>query len=587
MTMSKIGSETTERMPRWTLVALSLAALWFSVTHCLQLFTEAINWDEFALLARADRMHRLGEFVTGGRPGLVVLALIPFVKDCTDSVIAVVNARIAWLLPTFGYLAGVGLLIRRWYSLLGRPEEGTVQGIVTVALLAFLPAFVSWSVQVRTDQVAIAAAVWGGVLLQSRGRLQAAGAGILFGIGLLCSQKAAYVILLSGLMYFSASMWSLAGAAASTADRIKSASIGLVIAAVAATAVVAVYLTAVPSATGVVTGRGLSAAIDTMNWVRATQGYRAYLVHLPRLVVHWMLLAVLIVWLANALVRRDRVQLPIVGTAVAILALGALVARFHGSTFPYFIMTLGLFPCVALGMAAGWAFSIGGRLRWIALSAFVWLAALQSSRESLEMLQDTQETQRATMRIANALVDRGFRGYSVEGALFCARDPDPIPTMFSQDIWRRFKDSPKAATDFVSDLRARPLAFFIESYRLNQFPSSVRQFFRDHYVWYGSSVFVAGFELPPHMESRTIDVLVDGSYQWVAQSGFAESTVTIDGIAVTPGQSISLTRGTHELKAMQSPAAGALILGEVQPDIRIEYPAFYSLRQILQLGGNR
>ena len=141
-------------MPRWAIAVVMMVGAWFLATHLLHAFTEAINWDEFALLERADRKLRLGDFAGGGRPGLVTTALMPFVSDCIDSVRSVVHARLLWQLMTLAYLVGVYFLVRRWFVHAGRTHEGQMQGLLAVALLAFLPAFVTWSVQVRTDQPA-------------------------------------------------------------------------------------------------------------------------------------------------------------------------------------------------------------------------------------------------------------------------------------------------------------------------------------------------------------------------------------------------------------------------------------------------
>ena len=89
---------------------------------------------------------------------------------------------------------GVYFLVRNWFRFSGRPERGTLEGAAAVALLAFLPAFVTWSVQVRSDQPALAAAVWGGVFLLSIGLQRAAIGGLLFALALLCSQKSIYPI---------------------------------------------------------------------------------------------------------------------------------------------------------------------------------------------------------------------------------------------------------------------------------------------------------------------------------------------------------------------------------------------------------
>ena len=92
---------------RWAMATLLAIGTWVVVTRFFHVFTEAINWDEFALLARAEATLRFGEVEGGGRPGLVSIALIPFVADCVDSVRAVVWARAAWQVLTLAYLAGV------------------------------------------------------------------------------------------------------------------------------------------------------------------------------------------------------------------------------------------------------------------------------------------------------------------------------------------------------------------------------------------------------------------------------------------------------------------------------------------------
>jgi hypothetical protein len=71
-----------------------------------------------------------------------------------------------------------------------------------VALLGLLPVFLEWSLQVRTDQLALAGGVWGGAaLLASQRRPSLAlAAGAALALGWLSSQKLAYVAALVGVL---------------------------------------------------------------------------------------------------------------------------------------------------------------------------------------------------------------------------------------------------------------------------------------------------------------------------------------------------------------------------------------------------
>ncbi|MGH9386930.1 MAG: glycosyltransferase family 39 protein [Vicinamibacterales bacterium] len=79
---------------------------------------------------------------------------------------------------------------------------GHTGAVIGVALLALAPAFLRWSLQVRTDQPALMFAVWGGVALlaSTRRAWLAALAGAGFGLGFLCSQKALYVAALAATL---------------------------------------------------------------------------------------------------------------------------------------------------------------------------------------------------------------------------------------------------------------------------------------------------------------------------------------------------------------------------------------------------
>ena len=565
---------------------VSLAA-WFVGTHYLHVYSEVINWDEFALLARADRSLRLGEVAGGGRPGLVSIFLMPLVRGCVDSVATTVNARLVWQFITLAYLVGVYFLVRRWFVHSGRPSEGRIEGLLGAALLAFLPAFVTWSVQVRTDQAALAAAVWGGVLLIGTGRWSAVLAGALFGTSMLCTQKGIYAVSLGTLLYCTATASRYASAPAAGRSELAATSIRLVLVAFGAGTVLGAYLYLVPAAAHLATQAGFESGFQAMQWVRERQGYRIYTVHADRLVVHWALFAALLAGSVYAILRRDARMAMTIGTSWFVLLLGAAVIVFHGASYQYFMVTAGLFPAVGLAIASGPALRATGRLMWPVTAILLTSLAMQSALEVFEMLDDTQAEQRETIRLANALSVNGKRGYSADGALFWSRDPDPFPIMFSRDIWFHFTDKPEAVESFISEFRERPVAFIVESYRLQQFPEEIRAFWHEQYVWYARSLFVAGFRLNDERQSRSIDVLVPGRSRWMPDGEFAASPIFVDSNEVQPFGETYLELGRHELQVGALPVKGRLVLADL-PVIELgDYPAFYHRQHRERLGGYR
>ena len=109
------------------------------------------------------------------------------------------RARRLWLFFTLALLAGVGVLAAQ---LQPNRDRRLADALLAIGLMALIPAFLEWSIQVRTDQIALAGGVWGGVaLLASRRRpLFALAAGALFCVGFLSSQKLLYVAALMGLL---------------------------------------------------------------------------------------------------------------------------------------------------------------------------------------------------------------------------------------------------------------------------------------------------------------------------------------------------------------------------------------------------
>ena len=445
----------------------------------------------------------------------------------------------------------------------------------------------TWSVQVRTDQVALAASVWGGALLLSTSRRQAALAGLLFGIALLATQKGLYAITFSGLLFATASVPRLWPKSSSTNREFRTIAARMALVSVALAAVLGIYLLLVPNAGRLASGAGVASTIATMDWYRESQGYRIYTVHASRLVVHWALFAALLFWTLRTAIRRTQTEyLPII-TSWLVLLLGVVVAVVHGSRFPYFVMTAGLFPAIGLTLAVGGPLALAGRMRWPVTAALLVLCALQSGQESIEMLGDTQHEQRDTMRLIRETSLRNRRGYNVEGALFCAGDPDPIPTMFSQQIWRRFKDSPQEELKFIEEFRDRPIAYLVESYRMNQFPPAIRTFIDGHYVWYEHGLFVAGFPIGPARGRFNADVIVAGNYRWAPSRPQDAGAIKVGLTEVAPFESIYLAVGSYPVESLTQASIGSLMLADLPAPSRDTFDGFYLNRQILQLGGRR
>jgi len=228
---------------------------------------------------------------------------------------------------------------------------------------------------------------------------------------------------------------------------------------------------------------------------------------------------------------------------------------------------------------------MSGRWSWALVAVAVALSAAQSARESVQMLHDTQREQRETLRLVYDSPLKNRRGYHVEGALLCMRDPEPMPVMFSPMIFQRFRASPQAMenrSDWIKEFRDRPIAYIVESYRLGQFPDEIREFWSKHYVWYARSLYVAGFKIE---EQTEVDVIVPGRYRGDADPATPTAQLKLGTVLLAPGDEIDLSEGTRPAQPVGKEARGELILADLPKPIRDQYPFFYLRRQIEQLGG--
>jgi hypothetical protein len=471
-------------VPRTALarVALGVALAGFLALRVAAVSTESLNWDEFALADRAARALETGELRTGGRPGLGVLALVPFVGECEDEVAILRAARLAWVVITALFAAGVFALAV--VAQRGAPRRFANAALAT-ALLVLVPEFLRWSLHVRTDQIALAAAVWGAVaLLLSRERpAHAVLAGALFGAGYLATQKLLYVAALAGLLAAADLRFGAELRARREAAR-------GVLAAGAFVAVVGAYSLVVAQLfdwKGLVQSERMG---DVFAFYRETLGFAQYRAMLPELGPHGVLLAALAFATWRLPERRRELA-----AAWAALALGLAIALFHAGAFFYFWMTLGVFPAVAFALGAdAIRDALTPRVRG-ALFAAVWVVLVaQAGAESANLLRDTQSVQVASVAFVHENFARTDAGFQPERALFCQRDPEPFPAYFSQLIaWRfsgeRARENGEA---LLAAFHAKPVKFLVGSWRMGQFPRPIQRFWIENYQPYHGSVFVAG-----------------------------------------------------------------------------------------------
>jgi hypothetical protein len=555
---------------------LAGAALVLLASQWRAIHTENVNWDEFVLLARAEMTTRTGRIYSGDRPGLATLILVPFVENCRDAVQAIVSARKLWLVFTAAYLAGVFALVtgtigerRNWHG-----------AALAVALVALVPVFLRWSLQVRADQPALLFACWGGVLLlaSSRRRMLAIAAGALFGLGYLASQKAVYIAALSVLLLLT----RLAREHASRTHAARRAVESLVITAIGGVAVLASYglllsLFYVPPAQGT-----LGRTFDTFAFYRAVFGYGAYVAMLPTLVPHLILVGATAGALLLA-VRRSTASAGLLAAAVLVMLLGVGVGAFHAAAFPYFWMTLGVFPAVAAGIAFGPILEAFDRRIGRTFVAVATALLLVSAARAILARTDTQEPQRDAL----AFIDRTFapaiRGFQAEGALACRHDPNPFPIYFAETAGRLFGGvgGRLRAQAFIDEFRRRPVTFVV-MHRLYAFPPAIEQFWRTRYVLYRDEVMIPGrYVSGPVNASVDFEVIVPGTYRWQV-AGATPARLVLGGSTIEPGSTVALDRGVHRLMLPDGAVGGRLVLA-VDEEPQPEGAPFYDPRVVYEI----
>jgi MFS family permease len=546
--------------------ALGLAVAAFAALRIAAVYSAAGNWDEFGLFENASITHETGVLNGGGRPGLAQLVVLPLVADCDDEIEVLQRARLLWVLITLAYLIGVGVLV--WH-LQPERERRLADALLAVGLLALVPAFLEWSIQVRTDQIALAGGVWGGVaLLASKRRpALALAAGALFGIGFLSTQKLLYVAALIALFALAQVDFGRRMRFRREALRAGLCALGF------AACVLALYQTtqreiAIAADHAALSASVVRSGLSSFDLYRKTIGWSQYRAMLPTLVPHFILLgglaaATLVAW------RRREPLRPALLLAWLILVLGVAVGLFHAAAFPYFWMTLGLFPALAFAVARQPICNLlpsSGQIRRLAIAGF-WLAlAGPGTLEMVMMLDDTQKVQRDSLDFIHSNFQASDAGFHPESALFCRGDGQPLQHYFSADIYRRFgtPGSEPNRARLIQQFRDEPIVFIVESFRLNQFPVEVRRFWSDNYQPYRASVFVAGRRLEGRGGSSSVfELVVPGEYRWLPVAG--PQPITLDGQPLGAGEITYLASGEHVADFPEDVPGGTLVLALEEP----------------------
>ena len=556
-------------------LALVAALLGWVAVRIAAVHTTAFNWDELVLLHEVARSASEGVLRSSGHPGLPQALLIPWVEGCEDEIALGRAVRLAWLALTWTALAGVFVLL---LQLLPAGPQRRHDAALGTALLGLAPVFLEWSIQVRTDQWALCGGAWGAAaLLASRRRpWLAALAGLALGVGWLGTEKLAYLAALAALLA-AGDLW-LRG---EWSPRREALRVALV--AVAGTAVLVGWRTYVRAnfdvpdfhgAVSVAAPETLASRFDSFRFYRGTIGYSQYWDALPELVPQLALLAAAIAAALLCPAARTRR----LGLAAAAALLGVAVGAFHAGAFAYFLMTLGVFAAAALTLALPslrrfaerWAGSeaMATAVVWSALALFAGLHAVGS-------LRDTQAVQRESL----AFVSRNFppesAGFHPEAGSFCSTR-QPLGVWLSHRIYRNFGrgEAPEAAAaQLLERFRGEPVLYLVHSFRLNQFPVSVRRFWEAHYLPYRASVFVAGRRLAADdPASLDFELLASARYRWLPRG--VPQPVEIDGRRLEPGAVAALEAGRHRARFADAEARGSLVLAVAEPPGQAPQP-FY------------
>ncbi|MBW2733383.1 MAG: hypothetical protein JRH20_13430 [Deltaproteobacteria bacterium] len=542
---------------------IAMVLLLIFIARIASIYTENINWDEFALMHRVVQTERTGHLISGGRPGLATIFLLPFVGDCADEISVIHRARLLWTFLTFAYLAAVFLLLK----LLNRASRhATRDALLGVLCLAMIPPFLRWSIQVRTDQAALALATWGGVALLAsrRYRLLALLGGFLVVAGFLCSQKAAYLVPPLGLLVMG-DLWIQGDRDFQrTATRAALSVAGAAIAYFGFYAIISLFF--VPSESTA----SLHNVGRTFEFYRKTLGWHQYKQIAPFLVPHAFFIVLLLFasfhWRRRNQPADDKIRMLM---AWLVLGCGLGVGLFHAAAFFYFWMTLGFFVAVAVALAQHPIRTLLGRVPLRMQRAVVgvaWVALLIPGVLELGyLLKDTQGIQRDSFAFLERNLDEKALGFHPESALFCQHDKKPINTYFSQHISSRFSGAHarENAQNLVDKFVQKPIVFILDSWRVYSFPRPILNFWKMNYARYHASVWIPRKRIMGKAQQPgAFRILVPGRYRWLPAAGAHD--ITINGAPLKGGGVVALAAGRQRFQLSRD-GSGVLLYAVKDP----------------------
>jgi hypothetical protein len=531
------------------------------VARIVAVFTENLNWDEFALLHRAELSARTGELMGGGRPGLATLLLLPLAANCRDAIDALIQARLFWTGIVLTSAVAFWLLLRA----VVRPSEHRWAAVATgVGLWVLSPPFLRFSTQLRTDQPAVLFGLLGGLaLVASRERTAwAALAGILFGIGFLFTQKLLYVAALAGV---------LAGGQLLINEewQPRREAVRVLLTGGVFLLVIVLYRQLMATVAGPPAMLPVTGAMSTFAHYREAVGWSSYRRMLPSLIPQLLILLFLAVAAGDWLRGHRRFGRELIVVA-AVLLVGAAVALFHAARFPYFYIVLGLFPAAMGALLIGPIFGMVARPQSrLAFLAMVWIPlALLAVGQAERLIADDQGHQRASL----AFVARNFsidaHGFNSRAAFACRQEANPFPTWFHEHVRARFESEPAAEENtrwLMQEFRSRPVAFMIPPLPWEPYPAELWSFWATRYVQYSGPVHVPGRKLRGSPgSSGTFEVILPGEYVWLPASP-ESGPIDIAGMTLHAGSTVLLDQPGEYRLALPEGGEGSLVLALPEP----------------------
>lgn len=543
-------------LARWARGALLALLLVVALAHIASVFTLNVNWDEFALLDRAERSLQTGSVLGGGRPGLGTMVMMPFAAGCRDALRALLRARLLWCAVVLAAAGAYWALLGRMLRTSGNRWSAAATGL---GLWVLAPDFLRHSLEVRTDQPAILFGLLGGLglLASVRRTWWALVGGGLLGIGFLFSQKLLYVAGLVGVLTVGDVLVRSDLDAARELKRAVLALSGMLLVVLGFRGVLDL-LSSPPSAI-----LPVSSALNTFAFYGEVVGWRQYRSMLPLLLPQVIVLGVLLIVTIDWARKPGRHGAEIL-TAWGVLALGVAVAIFHKGRFPYFYLVLGLFPATIGALVTGPMLErLDRSAERVAYLAVVWTPlVLVGFMQTALLTEDTQGRQAEAL----AFIDRNLalpaRGFDSYGILSCRHQPDRFKVRFGEQVRADFTGQEGAANiqDMLREFRTRPVVFMIPPYHPQIYPSAITGFWASHYAPYRAGVWVAGRGLagPPGF-GTTFEALADADYRWLPDSTRSGVPLDVDGRLLDPGDSIRIDAGRHDL-ALPEGGKGLFVL---------------------------